>query len=338
MKITSLSVTALLLSLLVASSHFHGGNNVAAAPICELGQVCDDSTTATGDCIVAGMEYQPPMTGACGGESCPAAVHVWEQINENMNVGMMDLEYTGNPDIDFVRSMIPHHIGAVSMCDGLMNDLTCTEISDIDTLEGLGQFCSDVQLGQEFEVDGLRAWLEQKNLTELAPCSTSTTSIDSMSSMGMTLKQNNATGGDDMKGMTPMMMVEACGNTSTSSSQMLVNVSNEMHDSMAIRYTCDHSLDFARQMIPHHAGAVAMCDVLLKSTEDEYLKELCGNITSAQQAKIIWVSDWLAARNGTIPPCGSKTNLNSTTSGGFAQLNCMSALCLFILTWVTVAT
>ena len=41
-----------------------------------------------------------------------------------MHRGMMEMEYTGNPDIDFVRGMIPHHIGAVDMCNVLIDDLT----------------------------------------------------------------------------------------------------------------------------------------------------------------------------------------------------------------------
>ena len=81
----------------------NAGVETAASQVCELGQVCDDATVIAGECVIAGMEYQPPMMGACGGEECPAAVHVWEQINEKMHAGMMDLEYTGDPDVDFVR-------------------------------------------------------------------------------------------------------------------------------------------------------------------------------------------------------------------------------------------
>jgi uncharacterized protein (DUF305 family) len=41
---------------------------------------------------------------------------------------------------------------------------------------------------------------------------------------------------------------------------------------------------FLRSMIPHHAGAILMCEEA--SIEDPEIKELCGNIISSQQAEI----------------------------------------------------
>lgn len=38
----------------------------------------------------------------------------FQKASENMHHGMM-IEYTNDPDIDFVRGMIPHHAGAVEM-------------------------------------------------------------------------------------------------------------------------------------------------------------------------------------------------------------------------------
>jgi uncharacterized protein (DUF305 family) len=41
---------------------------------------------------------------------------------------------------------------------------------------------------------------------------------------------------------------------------------------------------FLRSMIPHHAGAILMCEQA--SVEDAEIKELCGAIISSQQAEI----------------------------------------------------
>ena len=81
-----------------------------------------------------------------------------------------------------------------------------------------------------------------------------------------------------------------------------------MHAEMSIRFSCDHSVDFVRGMIPHHKGAVAMCDVLtahIHAEADSYLVGLCANITRLQRAEIAWMSRWLSARDrSTVAPCG----------------------------------
>lgn len=135
--------------------------DAAAAPVCELGEVCGEIQT---ECITTGMKYKVPAMGARGGELCPAVVHTWEAINAKMHAGMMDLEYTGNADINFVWGTIPHHIGAVDMCEGLLHNLTCTVVEDVDNLEGLVHFCNHVKVEQDIEVGGMRRWLKNKDL------------------------------------------------------------------------------------------------------------------------------------------------------------------------------
>jgi len=101
-------------------------DDYTAVTPCELGQVCK---TATSDCVVAGVTYTAPTTGACGGELCPAAVRAWELANMQMQMDMMNLNYTGDVDVDFSRSMIPHHLGAlgtyVSHFDGSLHLYRC---------------------------------------------------------------------------------------------------------------------------------------------------------------------------------------------------------------------
>ena len=254
--------------------------------VCEKGEVCEDPS----GCVIAGVSYTPPTMGACGGERCPAAVQTWETVNMEMHMGM-NFEYTGNANIDFARGMIPHHLGAVDMCRALIEDLTCTDVSDIDNLEGLVHFCSHVQYEQEIEVGGLRGWLAMNGLEENAPCPTAQVRS---SHKGMTMDTGHMSA-----------MPESCGFVSTPSASAFIDLNHKMHALMAIEYSCDHSVDFVRMMVPHHAGAIEMCDILLETTKDDYLIELCGNITLTQRAEIAWMHDWLISRElATSAPCG----------------------------------
>merc|ERR1712232_594108 len=155
----------------------------------------------------------------------------------------------------------------MEMCSILLNDLTCTEISDIDNLDGLVHLCSHIAIEQDIEVGGMRRWLENKQIPEKAACP------DSISRQGM-------------------MMMESCGNIAYPAAVGLIEANHKMHSAMAVDISCDHSVDFVRGMIPHHEGAIAMCDVLMNTTSDNYLIELCDNITMTQHAEIAWMREW----------------------------------------------
>ena len=67
-----------------------------------------------------------------------------------------------------------------------------------------------------------------------------------------------------------------------------------MHEAMAIEYTGDPDVDFARAMIPHHEGAIAMAEVLLANGEDPTLRQMAEEIIAAQQGEIAVLEQWLA--------------------------------------------
>ena len=48
--------------------------------------------------------------------------------------------------------------------------------------------------------------------------------------------------------------------------------------------TAIHDRQFLRSMIPHHAGAILMCEQA--SIQDHEIQELCGTIISGQQSEI----------------------------------------------------
>lgn len=63
---------------------------------------------------LAGAEETTGHEGhAMMGDKGPASMAFME-ANDRMHSGMA-IEFSGNPDVDFIRGMIPHHQGAVEM-------------------------------------------------------------------------------------------------------------------------------------------------------------------------------------------------------------------------------
>jgi uncharacterized protein (DUF305 family) len=241
---------------------------------CVLGEVCRSV-------YHCGAYDQPCMV--CGGELCPAAAGLWDATNMKMHHGMA-INFTGHPDIDFVRGMIPHHKGAIDMCANLVLTLSCLSFElHADALDGLVRFCALVTLAQETEIQEMQDWLAERGLSETSSC---------MMSMEGTV------------GMGCMMRTDPCGNTTATSSVHFIHVNHVMHNGMTVKLSCDHSVDFVRMMIPHHAGAVAMCSVLQPYAVDAFVTKLCANIERTQKAEIEWMHEWLEQRKvREVAPC-----------------------------------
>nr|WP_087149153.1 DUF305 domain-containing protein [Pararhizobium antarcticum] len=69
--------------------------------------------------------------------------------NAKMHAGM-DLEFTGNTDVDFVRGMIAHHQGAIDMAKIEL------EYGKDETLRKLAE---DIIAAQEAEIAMMKDWL-----------------------------------------------------------------------------------------------------------------------------------------------------------------------------------
>ncbi|WP_227430268.1 DUF305 domain-containing protein [Psychrobacter sp. I-STPA6b] len=94
-------------------------------------------------------------------------------------------------------------------------------------------------------------------------------------------------------------------------SQMVVNADNEvqqaylqgmakMHDDMmAGMMANDPDVAFAKGMLPHHQGAVAMAEVQLKYGKDATMRKLAEDIIKAQQAEIEQMQNWIAEHPDT---------------------------------------
>ncbi|TVR08907.1 MAG: DUF305 domain-containing protein [Salinarimonadaceae bacterium] len=104
-----------------------------------------------------------------------------------------------------------------------------------------------------------------------------------------------------MQGMhqTPGMQTQQhagpAGDQSVSS--IALNAVNEkMHRDMAITFTGDADVDFARAMIAHHRGAVDMARVVLAFGADERIRALASSVIEAQEEEIRVMEAWLAER------------------------------------------
>ncbi len=79
------------------------------------------------------------------------AVKAFEDANTKMHQDMA-IDYTGDADVDFVRSMIPHHQGAIDMAKIQLEHGKDPEMRKL---------AEEVIAAQEAEIAHMREWLNQ---------------------------------------------------------------------------------------------------------------------------------------------------------------------------------
>ncbi|HEX2147185.1 MAG TPA: DUF305 domain-containing protein, partial [Pseudorhizobium sp.] len=75
----------------------------------------------------------------------------FEEVNAKMHQDMA-IEYSGAADVDFVRSMIPHHQGAIDMAKVQLEHGKDPE---------LRRLAEEVIKAQEAEIAEMQKWLEE---------------------------------------------------------------------------------------------------------------------------------------------------------------------------------
>jgi uncharacterized protein (DUF305 family) len=71
----------------------------------------------------------------------------------------------------------------------------------------------------------------------------------------------------------------------------------DMHKNMAIAYTGDADIDFARGMIPHHQGAIDMAWILKEHGSNVELRPMLDDIIRSQSQEIEMMKEWLESNN-----------------------------------------
>ena len=119
--------------------------------------------------MAAAIAILPSLASAQGahgghsGHSTPAqtartpdtpATQGYRQANEKMHKGM-DIAFSGNADVDFVRGMIPHHQGAIDMAKVALQYAKDEQIR---------KWAEDVIREQEREITEMQAWLKTKGV------------------------------------------------------------------------------------------------------------------------------------------------------------------------------
>lgn len=66
-----------------------------------------------------------------------------------------------------------------------------------------------------------------------------------------------------------------------------------MHKDMAMSFTGNPDVDFARGMIPHHQGAIDMARIALEHGKDPEMRKLAQEIIAAQEKEIAFIQAWL---------------------------------------------
>lgn len=127
-----------------------------------------------------------------------------------------------------------------------------------------------------------------------------------------------ASGSAETAGTAPMGQAGSAGDPG---SQALSRANMDMHaEMMNLPMTGNADVDFMRNMIAHHRGAVAMAQAVLDHGKDPEVRQMAEKIISAQQAEMKEMQDWLTqnAPESAMPAAGASAPTSGLAGTGSA--------------------
>ena len=84
----------------------------------------------------------------------------------------------------------------------------------------------------------------------------------------------------------------------TAATIAFMQANDAMHRDMAITFSGNADIDFAKGMIPHHQGAIDMAKIVLEHGNDAEIRKLAEGVVAAQDSEIEFMKGWLAKNGG----------------------------------------
>ncbi|RVU82073.1 DUF305 domain-containing protein [Leucothrix sargassi] len=129
----------------------------------------------------------------------------------------------------------------------------------------------------------------KNDTTQTATTASSTDSMSTHASMTQAQSMHHMASAADTQSQPPHIMA-------------YMDIMNKMHQAMSAGVQAKNAdVGFAKGMIPHHEGAIAMAKVELQYGKDAEMKALAQKIVDAQQSEISVMQNWLDKNEASQP-------------------------------------